>query len=92
MSAHWIDGEFNIHNKALGCWLHEGNLLGSTLRDKFLLNLFARYDFDKLNIIAVVSDTTGNMNKFGMKLQELVSIPHIYYCTDHVIQLTAKKA
>jgi hypothetical protein len=30
------------------------------------------------------------MNKFGMKLQVL-SIPHIY-CTNHVIQLTSKKA
>jgi hypothetical protein len=30
------------------------------------------------------------MNKFGMKLEEQ-NIPHIY-CTDHVIQLTAKKA
>jgi hypothetical protein len=90
MSAHWIDGDFNIHNKALGCWLHEGNSLGDTLRDEFLLNLFTRYNFDKLHIVAVVSDTTGNMNKFGMKLQEL-NIPHIY-CTDHVIQLTAKKA
>jgi hypothetical protein len=42
MSAHWIDGDFNIHNKALGCWLHEGNSLDDTIRDKFLLNLFTR--------------------------------------------------
>jgi hypothetical protein len=70
MSAHWIDGDFNVHNKAHGCWLHEGNSLGDTLRNEFLLNLFTRYNFDKLNIIAVlVSDTAGNMNKFGMKLQ-----------------------
>jgi hypothetical protein len=40
MSAHWIAGNFNIHNKAIGCWLHEGNSLGDTLRDEFLLNLF----------------------------------------------------
>jgi hypothetical protein len=90
MSTHWIGGNCNIHNKALGCWLHESNSLGDTLRDEFLLNLFTKYSFDKLNIIAVVSDTTGNMNKFGMKLQVL-SILHIY-CTDHVIQLTVKKA
>jgi hypothetical protein len=90
MTAHWIDGDFNMHNKTLGCWLHEGNSLTNSLRDEFLLNLFTRYRFDKLNIVAVVSDTTGNMNKFGMKLEEQ-NIPHIY-CTDHVIQLTAKKA
>jgi hypothetical protein len=90
MTAHWIDSDFNMHNKTLGCWLHEGNSITNSLRDEFLLNLFTRYKFDKLNIVAVVSDTTGNMNKFGMKLQEQ-NIPHIY-CTDHVIQLTAKKA
>ena len=52
MSAHWIHGDFNIHNKALGCWVHEGNLLSDTLSNQFMLNLFIRYNFDKLNIIA----------------------------------------
>jgi hypothetical protein len=64
-------------NKALGCWLHEGNSLGDTLRDEFMLNLFTWFNFNKLNIIAVVADTTGNMNKFRMKLQEL-NISHIH--------------
>jgi hypothetical protein len=40
MSAYWIDSNFSIHNKVLGCWLHEGNSLGDTLRDEFMLNLF----------------------------------------------------
>jgi hypothetical protein len=91
MTAHWINGDFNMHNKTLGCsGCMRAIRFTNSLRDECLLNLFTRYKFDKLNIIAVVSDTTGNMNKFGMKLEEQ-NITHIY-CTNHVIQLTAKKA
>ena len=41
-----------------------------------------------VKIVAVVSGTTSNMEKFSTSLEKL-DIPHIY-CTDHVLHLTAK--
>jgi hypothetical protein len=43
-----------------------------------------------MNIVACVTDTTGNMSKFGRLLEDL-GVSHIF-CADHVLQLTAKKA
>jgi hypothetical protein len=62
------------------------------LRDAFLINLFkyCKFDLRKVNIVACVTDTTGNMSKFGRLLED-VGAGHIF-CTDHVLQLTAKKA
>ena len=74
----------------MGCFLHEGESDHSNLVDDFAAKLFTDCGFDNLIITAVVSDTTGNMNKFGELLEEM-DISHIY-CTDHVLQLTAKKA
>jgi hypothetical protein len=53
--------------------------------------LFKDCGFDNRTIFSVTSDTTGNMNKFGKKLIEEHGVHHIY-CTDHVIQLTARLA
>jgi hypothetical protein len=44
----------------------------------------------KVNIVACVTDTTGNMSKFGRLLEEM-GVSHIF-CADHILQLTAKKA
>ena len=79
-----------MQNRVLGCWLHEGDSESQTLQDDFLEELFKKCKFQTANIVAVVSDTTSNMNKFGTLLEKL-DIPHIY-CTDHVLQLTAKNA
>lgn len=90
MTSHWIGEDFVLQSRVLGCWLHEGDSESASLVDDFVTSLFTRCNFDKANIIAVVSDTTSNMNKFGMML-ELLKVPHMY-CTDHQLQLTAKKA
>jgi hypothetical protein len=90
MTAHWIDENMKLHSLRLGCFLHQGDSEAESLIDDFLVKLFVEAGFDKVNIIAVVSDTTGNMNKFG-KLLESLQIHHIY-CSDHVLQLTARQA
>jgi hypothetical protein len=43
-----------------------------------------------VNIVTCVTDTTGNMSKFGRFLEDM-GVSHIF-CADHVLQLTAKKA
>ena len=90
MTCHWIDKDWKLQNVPLGCFLHEGESDNKALLDDFAVKIFNDCGFENLNIVAVVSDTTGNMNKFG-ELMERLKIAHIY-CTDHVLQLTAKKA
>jgi hypothetical protein len=63
------------------------------LRDAFLINFFkdCKFDLRKVNIVvACVTDTTGDMSKFGRLLED-EGVSHIF-CADHVLQLTAKKA
>ena len=90
MTAHWIGKECTLHNLQLGCWLHEGNSQSMSLVDDFISKIFKTCKLSDAKISCVVSDTTGNMNLFG-KILEAHNIPHIY-CTDHVLQLTAKQA
>jgi hypothetical protein len=92
MTAHWIDEDFKLHSCTMGCWLHEGGSSAEDLRDAFLVNLFkdCKFNLAKMNIVACVTDTTGNMSKFGRLLEDF-GVSHIF-CADHVLQLTAKKA
>ena len=90
MTCHWVDDECSLHSAVLGCFLHEGESTSDNVLDDFAVKLFQECGFSKLKIVAVVSDTTGNMNLFGTMLEEL-GIPHIY-CTDHLLHLIARKA
>ena len=92
MTAHWIDEDFKLHSCTMGCWLHEGGSTAEDLRDAFLINLFkdCQFDLKKVNMVACVTDTTGNMSKFGRLLEDM-GVSHIF-CAAHVLQLTAKKA
>ena len=90
MTVHWIDHDWISHSIPLGCFLHTGKSDAENLLDDFAIKIFTDCGFDELDVCAIVSDTTGNMNKFGELLDDL-HILHIY-CTDHVLQLTAKKA
>jgi hypothetical protein len=92
MTSHWIDENSKFHSCTMGYWLHGGGSTADDLRDAFLINLFKDCNFDlrKVNIVACVTDTTGNMSKCGMLLEEM-GVSHIF-CADHVLQLTAKKA
>jgi hypothetical protein len=79
---------------AKGCWLHEGVLsTAEDLRDTFLMNLFkdCNVDLRKVHIVTCVTNITGNMSKLGRLLEETMGVSHIF-CTDQVLQLTAKKA
>ena len=52
--------------------------------------VFNEYTFDLKFIVAVVTDTTGNMNTFGKYLGEK-GVTHLY-CVDHVLHLNAEHA
>jgi hypothetical protein len=88
MTCHWIDDDFVGHAVELGCFLNEGGHDADSVTKDLYEKLFKDCGFQDRTIFSVTSDTTGNMNKFGMKLSEDKGVHHIY-CTDHVIQLTA---
>jgi hypothetical protein len=90
MTVHWLDEKMQLHSLKLGCFLQEGGSEGDKLVDDFLVKLFVDAGLEKANIVAVVSDTTANLNNFG-KLIEKLNIHHIC-CIDHCLQLAAKLA
>ena len=88
LTVHWIDS-------GKMCWgvlafeVFHGTTVGVELGKDFE-RVFNEYTFDLKFIVAVVTDTTGNMNTFGKYLGEK-GVTHIY-CMDRVLHLNAKHA
>ena len=94
LTAHWITSHGKLESLTLGCFLYcLEDASAENLREDFLIKLFEDSGLgNTVNVLAVVSDTTASVNRFGMFLEQLEQkIQHIY-CVDHVIQLTAKMA
>ena len=87
MTCHWMNDEFSLESVALGCFLHEGDGTAENVINKMAWQLVDDCGLDTKKISCFVTDTTGNMNLFGEKCEE-IGIPHIY-CTDHNLQCTA---
>ena len=85
LTAHYIkDG------KMLRCALEFEVFHGSTkgeLLGKDFINKFDLYEFDLKYVVAVVTDTTGNMNTFGKYLNDK-GVVHLY-CVNHNLHRTA---
>ena len=87
-TAHYIDNDFKLHNLNLGIHLHEGGTKAEELEFSFLELVLNKLKLSKCKLFAATTDTTANMNKFGVLLEDR-GVSHLY-CTDHVLQLTAK--
>lgn len=88
ITGHFIDDDFKLNSRTLGMFLHKGGTKGKELEKSFLDMHREELKLDKAKLFAVTTDTTANMNKFGMLLEER-GVTHVY-CIDHVLQLTAK--
>jgi hypothetical protein len=88
LTAHYIDN-YQLKRCVLHFEVHHGTTSGQSLFSS-LLQVFESYNFDCSYILAVTTDTTGNMNTFGRKLAEL-GVIHLY-CIDHNLHLNAKMA
>ena len=73
MMDHYIEKRFELQNRFFGCWLHEVDYESQTFKDKFFDELFKKCKTPTANVVAVVSDTTSNMNKFGTFLEKWIS-------------------
>ena len=87
MTAHWIDNTWTMNSVTLGMFLHEGRSTSEALAASFV-NTWKSIGMEGVKVQAGTTDTEAAMNQFGMEL-EGAGISHIY-CTDHVLQLTAK--
>lgn len=89
MTAHFIDDDFVLHDHTLGMFLHQGGTTSANLDAAYEDLKEVRLKLNGVaDIFAATTDTTANMNKFGIALEER-GVHHVY-CTDHVLQLTCK--
>ena len=88
LTAHYIIDQ-DLKRCVLHFEVHHGTTKGDALFEN-LLNVFQSYEFDVSFITSVTTDTTGNMNTFGRRLEEK-GVIHLY-CIDHNLHLNAKIA
>ncbi|KAL3759277.1 hypothetical protein ACHAWU_002078 [Discostella pseudostelligera] len=88
LTAHWIENG-KMHQAVLTFEVFTGTTTGVALGEDFV-RVFNMYEFDLKYVVAVVTDTTGNMNTFGEYLRQR-GVKHLY-CVDHVLHLNAKLA
>lgn len=88
LTAHWIENS-EMHSAVLAFEVFNGTTTGFALGEDFV-RIFELYEFDLKYVVAVVTDTTGNMNTFGEYLRQR-GVKHLY-CVDHVLHLNAKLA
>ena len=67
--------------------VHKGKATGNILADDFFNVVTEVYQLNINHIVAVVTDTTGNMNTFGARLSA-EGVIHLY-CIDHNLQRCA---
>jgi len=70
-----------------GVFLHEGGSNAEQLEKDFLNTWHVILKNGEANVFAATTDTTGNMNSFGMRMEKH-GFHHIC-CSDHVMHLTA---
>jgi len=87
LTLHWIQ-DFELHHSVMSVYVYSGPSNAEAINADFTRKLeeFGVRPFVK----HVVTDTAANMNKAGILLEK-DGVDHVY-CTDHTLQLVAKKA
>ncbi|KAL3763044.1 hypothetical protein ACHAW5_007333, partial [Stephanodiscus triporus] len=68
LTVHWIENGM-MHRAVLTFEVFSGTTTGHALGEDFV-RVFNLYEFDLKYVVAVVTDTTGNMNTFGEYLRQ----------------------
>ena len=89
LTVHWIE-DFKLESAVLSVYAYQGSTCADNLVVDFADKL-EEWGIGKDDLHFVVTDTAANMNSFGVKLELLHGIEHLY-CIDHVLQLVAKLA
>eukprot|EP00559_Dactyliosolen_fragilissimus_P004855 CAMPEP_0184865878 /NCGR_PEP_ID=MMETSP0580-20130426/19513_1 /TAXON_ID=1118495 /ORGANISM="Dactyliosolen fragilissimus" /LENGTH=777 /DNA_ID=CAMNT_0027365255 /DNA_START=221 /DNA_END=2554 /DNA_ORIENTATION=- len=93
LTAHWLDEENEdaeeLEHAVLSFVVHDGQTTGEQIGQKFIED-FEKYNLNLDYVVAVVTDTTANMNTFGTYIMSK-SVCHLY-CIDYLLHLVALKA
>jgi len=90
ITLHFINN-FKLHTIILSFMKHQGGCSGEELANQLYTSLGSWGLNIKEQLIAVVSDSCSNMNRFGMIVCDDHEVQH-HYCTDHLLHLTALKS
>jgi len=90
ITLHYIQN-FELRTIILSFMKHRGGCTGEELANQLMVSLGSWGLNIKKQLVAIVSDTCSNMNKFGMIVCEDHNVHH-HYCADHLLHLTALKA
>jgi len=91
LTLHFIHN-FELKTFVLSFEKHKGECSGEELEWQLMDSLRDR-NLPKIQMSTLVSDSASNMNRMGeLIMSDKYSDIHHYYCTDHIINLTALKA
>jgi hypothetical protein len=83
VTAHVIDENWKLQRYLLGCCQYKGGNLVDDTAARLCKTLWEGYGITNDKIVAVISDSSVNMDVF----RPLLACPHIY-CMNHVLQLS----
>ena len=86
-TAHYL-GDHGLKRVLLHLDKFFGTTSSDSLLNEFAEDILARHNIAQEKVVAVVTDTTGNMGKFGKLLRDTYDVEQIY-CVDHQIHRTA---
>jgi len=90
ITLHFIQ-EFELQTIILSFMKHQGGCSGEELAHQLYTSLHSWGLDVKKHLVAIVSDSCSNMNKFGMIVCNDHDVQH-HYCADHILHLTALKS
>jgi hypothetical protein len=90
ITLHFIQN-FELQTIILSFMKHQGGCSGEELAHQLYTSLQSWGLDVKKHLVAIVSDSCSNMNKFGMIVCNDHDVQH-HYCADHILHLTALKA
>jgi len=90
ITLHFIQN-FELQTIILSFMKHQGGCSGEELAHQLYTSLQSWGLDVKKHLVAIVSDSCSNMNKFGMIVCNDHDVQH-HYCADHILHLTALKS
>ena len=92
ITLHLID-DFQLHAFVLSCVKHENGCTAIEMERQLLADMES-WGLDRQYFVSCITDSASNMNSLGGLLDNWQNAPILrhYYCSDHILQLTAVHA
>ena len=92
ITLHVID-DFQLHAFVLSCVKHENGCTAVEMERQLLADM-SSWGLERQYFVSCITDSASNMNSLGGLLDNWNNAPILrhYYCSDHILQLTAVHA